>query len=223
MKIKKIEKLLFKEDTGCLTIKDAENNHNFALSTGIFVKNSSDGRGSEIESVGGNPSGFSELDDIHYFQKKLYRSLKYPMSRVNAMHENRNNDIVIGGNQGEIQRDEVAWAKFLEKYQQRVSDQLLELFLLHLSFIGYTKQYDLDSSKLRIKMTTPNNYINQINQSIRQQKFDNYNALSNNPEFPKTFLMRRYLDFDDDDLADIKNGWEDDKKYFPKNEDESAY
>ena len=213
MKIKKIEKLNVKEDTGCLTIKNYHNNHNFALTAGIFVKNSSDGRGSDITSIGGNPSGFAELDDIHYFQKKLYMSLKYPMSRVVSMHESRNGEIVFGGNQDEIARDEIKWAKFLEKYQNRLCSKLLDLFILHLKFIGYVKQYDLDVSKLRITMTPPNNYIDKINQSNLQTKFDNYQNLSNNEEFPKSFLMRRYLDFNDEDFEMLNKGWKEDEKY----------
>lgn len=241
--IRSPERLVFKIDTGNMpkdkAMKYVEkiknkftkkqiydpNTGNLANSTDVtsilenyFLAQSSDGRGSEIESVGGNPSGFSELDDIKYFQKKLYRSLKYPMSRVNSMNEGRDGEIVIGTRQNEIERDEVAWARLLEKYQQRVCDQLVELFLIHLNFIGYTKQYDLDCTKLIIKMTSPNNYINRISESVEQQKFENYNAMANNQEFPKTYLMRRYLDYTDDDLNDIQKGWEEDKKYL-KQED----
>src|SRR6056297_1375514 len=179
----------------------------------FFVAQSSDGRGSDITSIGGNPSGFAELDDIHYFQKKLYMSLKYPMSRVVSMHEIRNGEIVFGGNQDEIARDEIKWAKFLEKYQNRLYSKLLDLFVLHLKFIGYVKQYDLDVSKLRITMTPPNNYIDKINQSKLQTKFDNYQNLSNNEEFPKSFLMRRYLDFEDEDFEMLNKCWKEDEKY----------
>jgi len=108
MKVKKVEKLNFKEDTGCLTIKDPGDNHNFAVCAGVFIKNSADGRGSQIDSIGGNFSAFSELDDIYYFQRKLYRSLKYPMSRVSKMQENNEGDILFaGGRMGEITRDEI--------------------------------------------------------------------------------------------------------------------
>ena len=112
MKVTKIERLSIREDTACLTIKDPGNNHNFMLSTGIFVKNSADGRGSQVETVGGNAAGFTELDDLYYFSRKLYRALKYPLSRVSAGQEKREADIVFGGSSmEEITRDEIkAWA-----------------------------------------------------------------------------------------------------------------
>ncbi|MFW5795224.1 MAG: portal protein [Bacillota bacterium] len=107
-KVVKVEKLNYREDTGCLTIKDPGKNHNFAVSAGVFVKNSADGRGSQIDTIGGNFSSFAELDDIYYFQRKLYRALKYPMSRVTKMHENQEGDILFaGGRMGEITRDEI--------------------------------------------------------------------------------------------------------------------
>jgi len=177
-----------------------------------FLAQSSDGRGSQIESIGGNPSGFSELDDIYYFQKKLYRSLKYPMSRVMSMHEGANREITFGDD-GQIARDEIKWAKFLEFYQNRICDKLLDLFLVHLEFLGLKKQYELDKNMIQIRMNPPNNYLEEIQQSIVAKQFENYTALASNDEFSKTFLMRRYLNFTDDDLKELKKGFDDDKKF----------
>ena len=216
IKNKFTKKQIYDQDTGNLT----NSTDVTSILENFFLAQSADGRGSDITSIGGNPSGFAELDDIHYFQKKLYRSLRYPMSRVNAMHEQRNGEIIIGGNQGEIERDEIKWARFLESIQNRICNKLLDLFLLHLTFIGHTKEYELSSSSLKITMTSPNNYIEQINQSVIAQRFENYMALSNNEEFPKTYLMRKYLMYTDEDLKEIQAGWEDDEKYIPKSDDD---
>jgi hypothetical protein len=141
------------------------------------------------------------------------------MSRVESMLDKRSSEVVIGTNNNEIERDEVRWAKFLESYQKRVCEKFLELFMIHLSFIGYTKQYELDVSKLKITMTAPNNYADRIAQSVKQQRFDNYQALQGNQEFPRSFLMRMYLKYDDDDFKELQKGWTDDKKYGIVNSD----
>jgi len=218
-KITKIEKLTFKEDTGCLTIKDPGNNHNFAISSGVFVKNSADGRGSSIESIGGNPSGFAELDDIYYFRNKLYLSLKYPTSRVDAMNEKQNNSVVYGTDSGNIARDEVRWAKIVQYYQNRMCEKFLDLFMLHLKFTGLKKELDIKQNQIQIEMFPPNNYLEEMQQTILQQKFENYSTLANNDEFAKTYLMRKYLGMDNDDLDLLKEGFEDDKKYLPTDDD----
>ncbi|MGI0076183.1 MAG: portal protein, partial [Nitrosopumilaceae archaeon] len=61
-KVQSVEMLPNLEDTGCLTIKDPGENHNFALSAGIYVKNS-DGKGSRIETLpGGCLDLFTEIN-----------------------------------------------------------------------------------------------------------------------------------------------------------------
>jgi uncharacterized protein YwbE len=214
-----IEKLDFKEDTGCLTIKDAGNNHNFLLSTGVFVKNSADGRGSSIESVGGNPSGFSEMDDIYYFSRKLYTALRYPMSRVFNMQEGRSADtLFMNGNSTEINRDEIRWAKFLEGNQNKFSNEFKSIFLLHLEFKGLKKEYELDNYKIKIRLTPPNNYKDQMDQAKLEMMANNYQNFANNSEFSKSFLLMKYMNYTEEDLKANSEGFALDKKYLPKDD-----
>jgi len=203
MKIRKIEKLDHREDTGCLTIKDPGNNHNFGLSVGIFVKNSADGRGSQIESIGGDSKGFTELDDIYYFARKMYRALKYPLSRITAGQEKREADITFGGGStGEITRDEVKWAKFLERQQRKFTKELLNLFLLHLDFVGLKKQYELSPKKIQIWMNYPSDYREQMSQNFLETRFNNYSTLADREEFSTYYLMRKYLKWTDEEILE---------------------
>jgi len=158
----------------------------------FFLRQSSDGRGSNIESIGGNPSGFSELDDLYYFQRKMYRALKYPMSRIDSIQEKQNKDVIFSGSGGEITRDETKWGRFLKKHQDKFASAFLDIFLLHLDFIGLSTQYDINKSKLNITLTVPNNYITQIHQIEMSQRWDNYNS-ANSDEFSKYWRMKKYL------------------------------
>ena len=117
-KVSKIEYLEERDDTGCITV---EGNHNFGISfngeTTVFIKNSvldnyfipqGDNRGSDISTIGGSSNAFTDLGDIHYFHKKLYRALKYPISRVEKQHGERSDDVLFRGrSMGEISRDEI--------------------------------------------------------------------------------------------------------------------
>jgi hypothetical protein len=199
VKIDNIVKLSIKMDTGCIEVDHP--NHNFLLGCGIFVKNSSDGRGSSIETVGGNPSGFAELGDVHYFLRKLYKSLKYPMSRVTAQESHQEAGIVFSNSPvGEISKDEVKWATFLERHQNIFCNEFRKLFLLHLEFRGIKKEYGIDISKIKIKMNQPSYYKDRQEQLMLESRFSNYNALGNNQEFGKSFLMERYLDLTEEEI-----------------------
>lgn len=218
MKIKRIEKLEHTEDTGCITVKTNNHDHNFLLSIGIFVKNSGEGRGSDIQSVGGNAAGFTELNDIYYFSHKLYRALKYPLSRITQGIE-QGQEVLFGGQgSGQISRDEIKWAKFLERHQRKFCNELVDLFLLHLDFRGLKKQYNLDKNSIAVRLTPPSHYKEQMQQGFLEQSFQNYNQLKDNAEFSKSYLVKRYLHWTEDELVKNREGFKLDKKYFPSDE-----
>lgn len=173
----------------------------------FWLPQSADGRGSDVESVGGNPAGFSELDDIYYFARKLYRALKYPMSRVTASQEKREAEVLFGGTSvGEIQRDEVKWSKFLEKQQIQFCKEFRDLFLLHLEFRGMKKEYNLTKSKINVVMQSPSHYREQMAQNFLAQRFDNYNSLAGNEEMSKYFLMKKFLKWDETEIKENSEG-----------------
>jgi hypothetical protein len=164
--------------------------------------------------VGGNPAGFAELADINYFQRKLYKALKYPMSRVNAQEQHQDAGIVFSNSPaGEISRDEIKWATFLMRHQMRFCDEMQKLFLLHLEFKGIKKQYELDSSKINITLNPPSFFKDKQEQLIREMRFANYLALANQIEFSKTFLMERYLDLTEEEIQANADGLKEDVKY----------
>lgn len=210
MKQKLSTKESFDPETGLL--KKAVNV--MSISENFFLPSSSSGRGSQVSTIGGNPSGFAELDDIYYFQKKLYKALKYPITRVQNTKENRSGDSLFGGssNFGEIPRDEVKWSVFLETQQDKFCRMLLKLFLIHMKFKGFSKQYGLDEYSFAIVMNCPNSYKDQIEQKGLETKFNNYNMLANNQEFSKTYLMKKYLDMDEDDIRANSEGFKQDKE-----------
>ncbi len=179
----------------------------------FYLPQSADGRGSNIESIGGNTNMFSELDDVYYFQKKLYRSLKYPQSRVTASQEDRAGEVMYGGGQtSEISRDEIKWAKFLERQQRRFCDDFVDMFLIHLEFKGLKKEYGLTDKKIRIHMNPPSKYKEQMEQMFNDSRFANYQQLADRNEFSKYYLMKKYLKMDDEEIQANVDGKEQDVK-----------
>lgn len=207
----KVEKLDHKKDTCCLTISDPGENHNFALTAGVFIKNS-DGRGSSVSSIGGNPSGFTELDDLYYFHRKMYRALKYPLSRVDSIQEKQSrDDLYQKTSSGEITRDEVKWGRFLKYHQDKFSEAFLDLFLLHLNLKGIKKEFNIKRSKLYCEMTVPNNFISQMNQLEQETRWSNYNS-SNSEEFSKYWRMKKYLKLTDEEILANSTGFKKDQE-----------
>lgn len=179
----------------------------------FYLPQSADGRGSQIDTVGGNTAQFSELDDVWYFQRKLYRSLKYPDSRVTGSQERQSGDILFGqGGTGEISRDEIKWAKFLERQQKRICTDFLDMFLLHLEMKGLKDQYELNKNKIAVTMNAPSKYKEQMEQNFNDSRFANYSQLADRPEMSKYYLMKRYLKWDDEEINANVDGKKKDKE-----------
>ena len=69
------------------------------------------GRGTEITTLPGG-SNLGEIDDIQYFQKKLYKSLNVPISRMDSESG------FSLGRASEITRDELKFTKFVQRIRK---------------------------------------------------------------------------------------------------------
>jgi hypothetical protein len=88
-------------------------------------------RGTEITTLPGGQN-LGEMDDVLYFQKKLYKALNVPISRLEA------ENAMTLGRATEINRDEVKFQKFIQRLRMRFSmlfDTALERQLILKGFM----------------------------------------------------------------------------------------
>jgi len=97
-------KLVYDATTG--EIRD-DRNH-MSMLEDFWLPRREGGRGTEITTLPGG-SNLGEIDDIVYFQKKLYRSLNVPVSRLEAESG------FSLGRSTEITRDELKFTKFVQR------------------------------------------------------------------------------------------------------------
>lgn len=91
------------------------------------------GKGTEISTIPGGQN-LGEMEDVKYFQKKLFQSLNVPVSRLEES---------TGFNMGrssEISRDEVKFFKFIERLRMKFSDLFLELLRVQLLLKGIIRE-----------------------------------------------------------------------------------
>lgn len=74
------------------------------------------GKGTEIATLPGGQN-LGELEDVKYFEKKLYKALNVPISRLNP--ETSGFSL---GRSGEITRDELKFAKFVDRLRNKFCD-----------------------------------------------------------------------------------------------------
>ena len=95
------------------------------------------GRGTEISTLPGGQN-LGELTDVEYFQKKLYRSLNVPDSRIGA------DQGFNLGRSSEILRDELMFSKFVGRLRKRFSGLFLDLLKTQLILKNVVTPEDWD-------------------------------------------------------------------------------
>jgi len=146
-RVVKIERLDDKIEVGTLTIDQEEKYHNyhtFALSCGIFTKN----------------SNLSDIEDVLYFQKQLYKALNIPISRLES------DSMMPLGRSAEISRDELKFSKFVSKIRKRFNMMFLDLLKteLVLGKVITGKEWDEIEQKIEFKYAL-DMYIEELKQS----------------------------------------------------------
>jgi len=98
------------------------------------------GRGTEITTLPGGQN-LGELEDVKYFQKKLYKSLNIPLSRLE-----QESSFTIGRT-NEITRDELKFAKFVGRLRKRFSELFHDMLKTQLILKGIVSPDDWEEMK----------------------------------------------------------------------------
>jgi len=117
------------------------------------------GKGTEITTLPGGQN-LGELDDVLYFQKRLFKSLNVPISRMES-------DTGFSlGRATEISRDEIKFSKFIGRLRSRFSmlfDKLLEKQLILKGVISPEEWPDIQASIRYDYMS--DNYFEELKES----------------------------------------------------------
>ena len=155
MMVKHKNKLVYDATTG--EVRD--DRRHMTMLEDFWLPRREGGRGTEITTLPGGQN-LGELDDVVYFQKKLYQSLNVPISRLEA---EVNFNI---GRTTEISRDEVRFQKFINRIRNKFSllfDKLLETQLV---LRGITTKADWEQIRNVISYKFANdNYFEELKQS----------------------------------------------------------
>jgi len=151
-------------------------------------------QGSEGTSVTQLPGGsnLGELTDLMYFIKKLYRALKVPATRIDP--EDRTVD------PSSILREELKFAKFVVRIQQRMASAIKKGFITHLKLKGIWDELNLAETNLDVAFTPPTNYYEMRESQKLELKAANFNTLASNEFVSVTYAQKKYLGWKDRDI-----------------------
>ncbi len=159
------------------------------------------GRGTEISTLPGGEN-LGQIDDIVYFQKRLYRSLNVPVARLEQESQ------FSLGRSTEITRDEVKFQKFIDKLRRRFSNMFLEILRKQLLLKGIITQEDWDEWKndIIVNYVSDGHFMELKEAEVLRERLQTLDqAQQYVGEFmSKEWVMKTILKLSDEDIKSMK-------------------
>jgi hypothetical protein len=206
-------KLVYDASTG--EIRD-DRNH-MSMLEDFWLPRREGGRGTEITTLPGG-SNLGEIDDIVYFQRKLYRSLNVPISRLEA-----ENNFSLGRST-EITRDELKFTKFIQKLRKKFVHLFTDILKTQLLLKGVISLDDWDNIKEHIQYDfLKDGHFTELKET--ELLNDRINTLQSieayvGSYFSKEYVMKSVLRLNDSEIEDMKKQISDEAKEEPESDEE---
>ena len=159
-------------------------------------------KGTEVSTLAGGQN-LGEIADVQYFQKKLYKSLNVPISRMES--ENGFNL----GRAAEITRDELKFTKFVQRLRKRFTQLFHDILKTQLVLKGIITIEDWSNIKEHIQYDyLKDGYFAELkNAEILRERLNLVNEVSPyiGKYFSVEYVRKNVLRQSDEDILDIDN------------------
>jgi len=191
-------KLVYDARTG--EIRD-DRNH-MSMLEDFWLPRREGGRGTEITTLPGG-SNLGEIDDITYFQKKLYRSLNVPVSRL---AEETGFSI---GRSDNITRDELKFTKFVQRLRKKFSVLFADILKTQLVLKGViaVEEWDTIKEHIQFDYLQDGHFTELKNAEILRERLDMLGQIESyvGTYFSKEYVKKNILRMSDEDIQEIED------------------
>jgi len=191
-------KLVYDASTG--EIRD-DRNH-MSMLEDFWLPRREGGRGTEISTLPGG-SNLGEIDDIQYFQKKLYKSLNVPISRM---------DSEAGfslGRASEITRDELKFTKFVQRIRKKFVPLFTDVLKTQLLLKGVIAAEDWPSLQEHIQydFLQDGHFAELKDAELLNDRIQALDGIQSyiGTFFSKEYVLKKVLRMNDAEIADMND------------------
>lgn len=197
-------KLVYDANTG--ELKD--DRKHMSMLEDFWLPRREGGRGTEISTLPGGEN-LGQIDDIIYFQKRLYRALNVPINRLEQESQ------FSLGRATEISRDELKFHKFIERLRRKFSSLFIEILKKQLMLKGIITELDWNEWKgdITVDYVRDNHFTELRDSEILRERIASLDAVANyiGPEgfFSKEWVWKNILQLSQEEVEDMKKQIED--------------
>jgi hypothetical protein len=159
------------------------------------------GKGTEITTLPGGQN-LGELEDVKYFQKKLYGALSVPISRLEP------NQGFSLGRTSEITRDELKFSKFVDRLRNKFTDMFDQALRIQcvLKGICTAEEWDIFKENIHYDFIKDNNFAELKEAELMTQRLQLLGAVDpyTGRYFSQAWIQRNVLRLTDDEIKDME-------------------
>ena len=177
------------------------------------------GRGTEISTLPGGEN-LGQIDDIIYFQKKLYRSLNVPLNRLEQESQ------FSLGRSTEINRDEVKFQKFIDRLRKKFSHLFLGILKKQLILKGVCTDQDWENWKpeIQVDFIRDNHFVELKDSELLRERLQTMDQIASyvGEYFSREWVMKNVMMLKDEDIEEMTKQIESEESSTDENETENG-
>ena len=174
-------KLVYNADTG--EVRD--DRKHMSMLEDFWLPRREGGRGTEITTLPGGQN-LGEIEDIIYFQRKLFRSLNVPISRLETESG------FSLGRTTEISRDEVKFSRFVDRLRMKFSSMFMDILRTQLALKGIMpiEEWELEKENIRFDYQKDSHFVEMKDAEILRERVPSLRELD---EFVGKYYSQQWI------------------------------
>lgn len=198
-------KLVYDAQTGAIR----DDRKHMSMLEDFWLPRREGGKGTEISTLPGGEN-LGQIEDILYFQKRLYRSLNVPINRLEQEAQ------FSLGRSTEITRDELKFQKFIDRLRSRFNALFYSILKKQLVLKGIITEEDWDEWKndIIIDYQRDNHFTELRDLEIIRERIQMLDQLQQyvGEYFSKDWVYKKILHMDEEDVKQLKKQIKDELK-----------
>ena len=176
-------------------------------------------RSTEVDTLaGGSAQGLSTDENMQYFQRKLYKALKVPISRLEP------ETMASFGRASEITRDELKFGKFIRRLRSRFSWLFNIVLEKQLVLKGILTPEEFENIRNNIRYDfIQDNYFTELKEAeILRERMNTLREIEDQIGrfYSKEWVVRNVLQMSEEDYKEMRDQIEVEKEQEPDDEDD---
>lgn len=164
-----------------------------SLGQDYFFSVTAAGRGSRVETLPGGTEDFG-TNLIKQFTDKVFRGLRIPTSYMTGT--DGTNAQYNDGKVGIAYIEELRFAQFIRRLQDRLDEVFDQEFKIYLKVVGIK----IDDEIFNLKLPDPANFALYRQAALDAELISSYNNITQDKTLSRRFILKRYLGLTDDEL-----------------------